>query len=253
MARLGHVRRHTTIAAIGSVAAAALLSPAVLMSARVQAESLPLPVFSTAVGEIRPLVLDRWISLRMNTNTVATVTARNALCDVRLDRGEALFEVARTSPRPLRVLVGSTVMNAHAASFSVRVRDSGNMDLLVSNGEVLVGTTLVSARQMAKISPDGVRLRTLTEADVTRRFEWTHGRLVFSGETLAEAVTELNRYNNRKLMVADRTISFIRIGGQFGVNDMKSFVAALRPLGVRAGASDANGIQLVGTGRKGSS
>jgi ferric-dicitrate binding protein FerR (iron transport regulator) len=59
MARPGHARRHTTFAAITSLAAAALLSPVALMSAWVYAESLPLQVYSTAIGEIRPIVLDQ--------------------------------------------------------------------------------------------------------------------------------------------------------------------------------------------------
>ena len=44
MARLGHVRRHTTPAANTSLTAAALLSSVALMSAWVYAESLPLQV-----------------------------------------------------------------------------------------------------------------------------------------------------------------------------------------------------------------
>jgi transmembrane sensor len=247
MARLGHARRHTTFAAIRSLAAAALLSPAALMSAWVYAESLPMQVYSTAVGEIRPIVLDEWISLRMNTGTGAAVTLRDGLCEIGLDHGEALFQVERESPRTLRVVVGSTVMSARAAKFSVRVRDLKNMDLLVSNGQVTVGTTLVGERQMAKISPDGMRLRELNEVDVFRGLEWIDGHVTFAGETLAEAVAEFNRYNNRKLVIADRSISFISIGGQFRVSDVQSFVAALRPLGVRAGYSDGNGIRLVGT------
>ena len=247
MARLGHARRHTTFAAISSLAAAALLSPVALMSAWVYAESLPMQVYSTAVGEIRPIVLDEWISLRMNTRTGAAVTLRNEIWEVGLDHGEALFQVERESPRTLRVVVGSTVMSARAAKFSVRVRDLKNMDLLVSNGQVTVGTTLVGERQMAKISPDGMRLRELNEVAVVRGLEWIDGHVTFAGETLAEAVAEFNRYNNRKLVIADRSISFISIGGQFRVSDVQSFVAALRPLGVRAGYSDGNGIRLVGT------
>jgi transmembrane sensor len=246
MARLGHARRHTTYAAIVSIAATALLSPIALMSAWVYAESLPLQVFSTAVGEIRPIVLDRWISLRMNTNSGATATPRKDLYEIELHHGEALFEVERESPRSLRVLVGNLVMSAGTARFSVRVRDLRNMDLLVSKGRVTVGATLVGQRQLAMISPDGMRLRTLNEGDVARRLEWTHGQLFFAGETLAEAVAEFNRYNNRKLVIADRTISFIPIGGQFSTGDVESFVAALRPLGVRADGSVGNAIQLVG-------
>jgi transmembrane sensor len=248
MARLGHARRHTTFAAITSIAAAALLSPVALMSAWVYAESLPLQAYSTAIGEIRPIVLDEWISMRLNTGTGAAVAGSDALWEVGLDHGEALFQVERESPRPLRVVVGSTVMSARAAKFSVRVRDLKNMDLVVSKGQVTVGTALIGERQLARISPDGMRLREPSEADVGRRLGWINGHLTFAGETLSEAVAEFNRYNLRKLVIADRSISFIPIGGQFRFSDLQSFVAALRPLGVRASDSDGNGIQLVSAG-----
>jgi transmembrane sensor len=246
MARLGHARRHTTFAAIIALAAATLLSPLALMSAWVYAESLPLQVFSTAVGEIRLIVLDRWISLRLNTNSGATATLRDEVYDVEMDHGEVLFEVERESPRSLRVLAGGTVMSARAARFSLRMLDPGDMDLLVSKGHVTVGATLVGERQMARISPDGMRLRDLAEVDVARRLDWIHGHLTFAGETLAEAIAEFNRYNNRKLVIGDGAISLIPIGGQFSVSDVQSFVAALRPLGVRAVDTDGDAIRLVG-------
>lgn len=247
MVNLGHARRHTTFAAITSIAAATLLSPAALMSAWVYAESLPMQVYATAIGEIRLIVLDQWISLRVNTDTGATVTTHDQICDVELGHGEVLFEIEPESPRGLRVLLGSMVMSTRAARFSVRVRDLRNVDLLVSKGQVTVGTTLVGEHQLAMISPDGLRLRNVEEEDVARRLEWIHGRLAFAGEPLAEAVAEFNRYNKRKLMIADRAISFIPIGGQFRVSDVPSFVAALRLLGVRAVDNDENGVELFGT------
>lgn len=245
MSSLGHARRHTTFAAITSIAAAALLSSLALMSAWVYAEPLPSQVYATAVGEIRAIVLDRWISLHMNTNTGAVVTAGDEFCDVDLDHGEAMFDVERDGPRVLRVLAGRTVLSTRAARFSVRLRDVGNIDLLVSKGQVTVGTTVIGELQIAKVTPDGMRLRALTKAEAARRFQWIHGRLAFAGEPLVEAVAEFNRYNRRQLVIGDRAISLIPIGGQFGVSDMQSFVAALRLLGVRTAGSDENGIRLV--------
>jgi hypothetical protein len=52
------------------------------MSAWVYAKSLPMQVYSTAAGEMRPIPLDECASLRTNT-----------------DSGEALFEIQRDSPR----------------------------------------------------------------------------------------------------------------------------------------------------------
>lgn len=247
MARLGQARRrNTALAAIIFLIAAALLSPVALVSAWVCAESLRVQVYSTAVGEIRPIVLDQWISLRMNTGTGATVSLSNEICEIGLDHGEMLFEVERKSPRLLRVIAGNAVMSARAAKFSVRVRDLKNTDVLVSTGQVTVGTTLVSERHLAKISSDGVRLRELNPADLSRRLSWTKGLLTFAGETLSEAVAEFNRYNNRKLVIGDRSISLLPMGGKFLADDEQSFVAALRPLGVRVASADENSIRLVG-------
>jgi transmembrane sensor len=156
-----------------------------------------------------------------------------------------MFDVERDGPRVLRVLAGRTVLSTRAARFSVRLRDVGNIDLLVSKGQVTVGTTVIGELQIAKVTPDGMRLRALSKAEAARRFQWIHGRLAFAGEPLVEAVAEFNRYNRRQLVIGDRAISLIPIGGQFGVSDMQSFVAALRLLGVRTAGSDENGIRLV--------
>jgi transmembrane sensor len=247
MATFANARWRTTFAAIITLAAAALLSPMAFVSAWVCAKSLPLEIYSTAVGEIRSIVLDEWISLRMNTDSGAEIRRGDDLCEIRLDHGEALFEVKRDSPRPLRVVAGITLIDTRAAKFSVRVRDRKNMDLLVSTGQVTVGTTLIRDHQWARISPDGMRLRILNEAETHRRLEWTRGNLIFAGETLADAVDEFNRYNIRKLVIADRTISVISIGGNFRASDLQSFVAALRPMGIRSAAEEQNLIRLMGT------
>ena len=253
MTRRSHARRKTTFAAILTLAAAALLSPVALMSAWVHAESLPMQVYSTAIGEIRRVVLNEWLAMRLNTGSGATVTSSAQLCEVTLDHGEALFELERESPLPLRVLAGDTALNTRAAKFSVRVRDMKTVDVIVRSGQVTVGVTTIRERQSARISAAGVILRDLNPADVERRLEWTTGHLTFAGETLAEATAEFNRYNTHRLVIADRAISSIPIGGTFLSSDVESFVAALRPLGVarmKGGPGDGdNVIRLVGAAR----
>jgi hypothetical protein len=67
--------------------------------------------------------------------------------------------------------------------------------------------------------------------------------------TLSEAVSEFHRYNKRKLVIADRTIGYIPISGKFPGNNVQGFVAALRPLGVKAVEPDGDPIQLTGAKR----
>src|SRR5687768_1282573 len=101
MGRLSHARRKTRFTAT-FITSAALLSPAAFMGAWVHAESLSTEIHSTRVGEVRPVVLDERIAARMNTGTSLTVTRSPELLDVSLDHGEALFDVAGESARPLR-------------------------------------------------------------------------------------------------------------------------------------------------------
>jgi len=80
-----------------------------------------------------------------------------------------------------------------------------------------------------------------------------NGQLEFSGEALAEAIAEFNRYNSRKLVIADRTISSLTIGGKFAATDFDAFVAALRDLGVnpvRGDGEDENIVRLVASQRR---
>jgi hypothetical protein len=61
----------------------------------------------------------------------------------------------------------------------------------------------------------------------------TTTQLSYQGETLAQAVSELNRHNHRRrLVIADREIADVKLSGHFDATDPESFVAALAPLGV---------------------
>jgi hypothetical protein len=58
-------------------------------------------------------------------------------------------------------------------------------------------------------------------------------QLSYQGETLAQAVSELNRHNHRRrLVIADTEIASVKLSGHFDASDPDSFVAALVPLGV---------------------
>jgi transmembrane sensor len=250
MGRRSHARRKTRFTAT-FITSAALLSPAALMSAWVHAEPLPIEVYSTRIGEARTVALGDLLEVRMNTGTFLTVTRSPELLEVSLEHGEALFELGSESPRPLRVLAGNAVVSTRAATFSVRMRDARNIDVVVPAGQITIGTTMIPANRLARVSPGGTTLRELSGAEMNRRLEWLTGNITFSGETLTEAVAEFNRYNTNKLVIADRTIGSIAIGGSFRSTDVESFVDALRPIGIRRMKRDVpavdHSIRLVGS------
>jgi ferric-dicitrate binding protein FerR (iron transport regulator) len=151
------------------------------MSAWVHAESLPMQVYSTAIDEVRRVVLNGRLALLLNTGSGATVMNGAQHCDVTLDHGEVLFELERESPLQLRVLAGDSILTSRAAKFSVRLRDMKTVEVIVRSGQVTAGTTMVGEHQFARISPAGVILRELDSADEARRFNWATGHITLIG------------------------------------------------------------------------
>ena len=77
-------------------------------------------------------------------------------------------------------------------------------------------------------------------------------QLSYQGETLAQAVSELNRHNHhRRLIIADSEIASVKLSGRFDARDPESFVAALAPLGVRSVASRSNQVEIRLVGSRG--
>jgi len=187
--------------------------------------------------------------------------------DIMLTRGEALFHVAHDSKRPFYVMAGGAVVRAVGTAFSVRIRDSEHVDVLVAEGRVAVGppgteanfenpsllatATKVSASEAASVRRNSVSIRSVQPEDVTRKLAWTAGHLAFQGETLDDAVQEFNRYNQRQITIADPSIVKVQVGGIFLTTDPDSFIAALqRSFGIRVQVGDDNGdIRLFAGGK----
>jgi len=70
------------------------------------------------------------------------------------------------------------------------------------------------------INPSGVNVAATTA--------WTHRTLVFESAPLADVAEEFNRYNTRKIVIADPRIGSIRIGGNFRSGNTEAFLWLLQ-------------------------
>lgn len=220
--------------------------------------------YETGVGGRQKVALSDGSTVDLNTNTQLNAKLSGSRRDIRLNRGEALFHVAHDSTRPFYVTAGETVVRAVGTSFSVRIRDSEHVEVLVAEGRVVVGapgtdanfenTSLlatapkVGAGETASVRRNSVAMHSLPQRDVTRKLAWTEGHLAFKGETIEDAVREFNRYNRRQIAIADPTILTLQVGGTFLATDPDSFIAALqRSFDIQAevGSDDGN-IRLSG-------
>ncbi|MFD0319595.1 FecR family protein [Lysobacter gummosus] len=56
---------------------------------------------------------------------------------------------------------------------------------------------------------------------------WRHGQIVFENERLEDAITEMNRYSRKQIVLSDSNLASLKISGAFNTGDTSTFVEAL--------------------------
>ncbi len=219
------VSRRRVTAGLGALAAglaAALVAPR-LMGRR----------YDTALGEIRRVPMADGSVAAINTSSKLEIALRDRRRIVRLERGEAWFEVAKDPRRPFVVESGPVRVRAVGTAFSVRRREGGS-DVLVTEGVVEVWSEeggaplrrVVAGQRVFADNALGVLTPPKGDPDLGRDLAWRDGQIVLEGQTLAEAAAEFNRYNDRKIEVADARLADKRFVGWFRTNDPEGFAEA---------------------------
>jgi transmembrane sensor len=197
--------------------------------------------YTTAVGQRRTTSLSDGSRVMLNTDSEVTVAYRHDRRDLRLMRGEALFDVAKDSSRPFIVAAGDATVRAVGTQFNVRLKDRV-AEVTVIEGVVSIGdkesvervgaqvpeASHLRAGGGAVIAPGAMARLDLDADAVSTRLAWRQGMIELRGETLEQAVTEFNRYSARKLVIGDPKIASIRVGGEFGTDESEKFVEALK-------------------------
>lgn len=238
LARQRSALRHWPVALAASMALATI---AILTW--ISAGMMGPTTYTTGIGGYERVLLRDGSVLHLNTDTQVRVEFSNELREVRLLRGEAFFNVAHDARRPFEVLAGDAVLHAVGTAFTVRLREANHVEVVVTEGRVALRPKefpraaapreprelppVISAGESAVKKPTGIVIRRIATAEVARRLAWRDGQLAFKGESLAEVVAEFNRYNLRRIEIADPALATLRVGGNFEATDVDSFVRAL--------------------------
>lgn len=211
---------------------------------------------STGIGEQRTLVLEDGSRVYLNTNSRAKVRFDDRTRRVELEQGEALFEVAKQTDRPFEVLAGGQTIRALGTSFVVR-RDAERVAVTLVEGKVAVTSAdrpgpiekptrlEVPPSRPVKAVPEkeskgvitlapGQRI-TLAEnlpvqidtPKLSKLMAWQRGQVDLEGMRLAEAVSEMNRYTPKHIVIEGSQLGEIRVSGLFVASDTDNFVAAV--------------------------
>ncbi|MEJ1964458.1 MAG: FecR domain-containing protein [Gammaproteobacteria bacterium] len=188
--------------------------------------------YATDIGEQRVIALADGSSIELNALSRVRVRFSEAERDVDLLAGQALFRVAKDRSRPFVVRGGVASVRAVGTQFDV-YRRKDSMVVTVLEGRVAVplakarGDIEVSAGEQILVSPE-VAPAPPKHVNVESATAWRKRQLVFRATPLREVAEEFNRYNERKLVVADARIESLQINGVFSSTEPASLIRFLR-------------------------
>ena len=185
--------------------------------------------FDTARGEVRQSPLADGSSIALNTETRLVTRFSDARRHVRLEAGEAWFDVAADKARPFVVEAGDALVTAIGTAFTLR-RHTDHLELIVTEGMVearnLDQRQRVGQGYSAVVPNAGAILLTAVDAGaVQRKLAWKAGQIILNGERMQDAVATFNRYSERPIRIAE-SLADRRIVGVFRTQDADGFARA---------------------------
>lgn len=225
-----HRPRHAAAWFGAGLAAAAGIAVAAVLYSKLPAR------LSTHVAQREEIRLADGTHLALNARTRVDVSVRGKERRVRLESGEAYFDVARDSSRPFIVSTPAGSVRVTGTRFNVRSDDADPLEVTVLDGSVSVvtdgpGRALVRGDQLSfnGVSTDVRRLASPDDSIL-----WREGRVVFDGVPLRVAVARFASYHGVEITVAPG-VETLRLGGVFKLDDLDEFlrsIAATLPISV---------------------
>lgn len=190
--------------------------------------------YRTEIGATKTVHLRDGSAVTLNTNSRIHVALSADERRVKLERGEAFFEVAKDPLRPFVVEAGDQRVVAVGTKFSV-LREAGKeLRVVVTEGKVRVEqlqTALtpvqIAAGSVARAGAAGVVVTEHSLPEVEQAMSWRSGYIVLRETALADVVAEFNRYNERQLKIEDPALAGLRIGGNLRLTNLDAFVRVL--------------------------
>lgn len=189
--------------------------------------------YATGVGQHQAVQLADGTRIELNTDSRLQAQLTGSARTMRLERGEAYFDVVHDPRRPFVVFAGNRKITDIGTKFSVRL-DGDQVRVLVREGEVKVETldgraiapAVAEAGHAVVTQGNGLLVANRPAGDIARELSWRSGVLVFDQETLAAAAAEFNRYNRKKVVVLGQARN-LHIGGRFRANNADVFASLI--------------------------
>lgn len=210
--------------------------------------------YETAIGEQKTVLLPDGTEVVLNTDSALRVAYARDARVLNLLRGELHVDVAEDPARPLSVIAGNKIVQALGTEFSVQITDEQHVEVLVTEGKVVVGVQPARIRSVEEETPGSVfvppvlaqtnsntvdagealvlgvpdEIVTPVTADqIEVELSWKEGRLIFRSEPLAEALAEVERYTTVEFVLLDDELKSETLSGRFRAGDVDTLLALL--------------------------
>jgi transmembrane sensor len=225
-------------------------------------------IIQTERGERREVSLVDGSIIQVDPETRLRVKFEHHIRNVYLERGRALFRVAKDPTRPFLVRADDTIVRAVGTAFGVDLQKQ-DVVVTVAEGRVAVfpmhrsspmgdagavpvppAATEAAARSaLPRISENSsvppapelfltagqqVTVQSSGSAEPVRKVDsgrelaWAEGRLVFDNDTVAAVIEQFNRYNRVQLHVSDETLARRHVSAVFNASEPESFIAFIQ-------------------------
>lgn len=195
--------------------------------------------YTTKLGEREVLSLADGSQIELNTETSLRTAVTAGRRMVWLDKGEAYFRVKHDEAHPFVVIAGNRRLTDIGTAFTVR-QDAKSFRVAVLEGSVQLDAshtssgsappTILKSGDTAVATAAGLSISRETREKLSDELGWRRGVLIFNQTPLYQAAIEINRYNAKKLVIADPIAARMKIGGTFPKNNVDAITAAAREL-----------------------
>lgn len=182
-------------------------------------------------GDQRTVSMDDGSIVHLNSQSTAHVRYSSQERLIELDKGQALFNVARDPVRPFRVRIEDTEVVAIGTQFDVYRKPDG-ITITVVEGRVEVSKGTAHPVQLGAgeqlYVPKDARVLKAEAVNVRMATAWIQREILFDQQRLEDVATEFNRYIATPIRLEDPVVRERRVSGIFNAYDAESFLEFLR-------------------------
>jgi len=221
--------------------------------------------FSTETAEIRDIVLADGSMVTLGARSQIDVTFSGGERHVKLERGEAFFDVAKDTNRPffvqsngIEIKVVGTKFNVHKGPNGLRIdveegivkvsgqphkilesppgmpptdSDGIESDILTISSEntpkVFASNAVLTAGEHISSNRRGSLSEVKVSETASQPSAWRDGRLVYVDASFAELVADISRYYNGEIRLTSEKVGEIRISGVFWTSKINDLIETL--------------------------